>query len=55
MLKKVIAGVIIVYVVVKIFTRLNKIENQSQSQTLAVSTKLVVERVAYNLYIFIFD
>ena len=35
---------IVVYVVVKIFTGLNKIENQGQSQTLAVSTKPVIER-----------
>ena len=53
--KKVIAGVIVVYVVAKIFTGLNKIEDQGQSQTLAVSTKPVIERVVYQPYGSIFD
>ena len=41
MLKKVIEGAIVIYVIVKIFTGLNKIGDQGQSQTLTVTTKLV--------------
>jgi len=53
--KKVIKGAILVYVGVKIFTRLNQIGDQGQSQTLAVSTKPVIERVVYHPYVSIFD
>jgi hypothetical protein len=40
---------------VKIFTGLNKIGDQGQSQTLAVSTKSVIERVVYQPYVSILD
>jgi len=53
--KKVIGGAIVVYVVVKIFTGLNQIRDQGQSQTLAVATRPVIERVVYNSYGSIFD
>jgi len=46
--KKVVSGVIVVYVFMKIFTKLNKIENQGYSQTLAISTKPVIERIFSN-------
>jgi hypothetical protein len=47
----------VVYVVMKISTELNKIEDQgqSQSQTLAVTTKPVIERVVSNPYVSILD
>ena len=44
---------IVIYVVVKIFTGLNKIGDQGQ--TLADSTKSVIERVVYHPYVSIFD
>jgi hypothetical protein len=47
--------VIVVYLVVKIFTGLNKIEDQGQSQTLTVSMKPAIERVVYQPYVSIFD
>jgi hypothetical protein len=46
---------IIVYVVVKIFTRLNKIGDPDQSRTLAGSTKPVIERVVCQPYVSIYD
>ena len=39
----------------KIFTGLNKMEYQGQSQTLAVSTKPVIEKVVYQPYVSISD
>jgi len=53
--KKVMSGVIVVYVVVKISTGLNKIGDQGQSQTLFVRTKPVIEGVIYHPYVSIFD
>ena len=53
--KKVIRGATVIYVVVKISTGRNQIGDQGQSQTLAVTTKPVIERVVSNPYVSIFD
>ena len=53
--KKVIGGATVIYVVVKISTGRNQIGDQGQSQTLAVTTKPVIERVVSNPYVSIFD
>ncbi len=45
----------LVYVVVKIFTRLNENRNQGQNKTLAGSMKLVIKKVVYSTHGSIFN